>query len=293
MRLICYVVCFIFPIISFAQTVENKRCPDKLDSQSYETKNFDGNSNYSNPKINKDIEGLVKEYNINKNTPVLDVGGGYGDTTYALLRLGFDDIYLNDLSALNLTCAIENLNDNFGMAKTDIKLIPGNINDDTLIGKLPNNHFGLIIARNVLQFFDSENLNIFLLNMRDKMSNNGLIYFVVEQGFNYKALKDLESSMADYQNIQKLTFKYFRIKLKYCNKTHYANFPSDKQFLFYPCDKCVIKNSSQYVFSQLYTPTLLKMILERYGFQTLSFKIKDDNGTKAAYFELVAKYVSS
>jgi SAM-dependent methyltransferase len=279
------------------------QCPSYKDNTSYETKNLDGHSTYSHFVVSDNIGNLIKHYNISLKTPTLDVGAGYGTVTYELLNLGFKNIYTNDLSANNLKCANGYLDSKFPKLAKNIKFIPGDINKKSLIGQFTNNYFGLVVVRNVLQFFDANQLDTFLTNMSKKMSKGGYIYIVIENGSTVKLLSDIDDVMNEYEKqlsiiskttinrdqlIDERNYQYAKILYKNkCPSSDYLKFRKSKRFLFYPCNIKEYKtDTGDTVQKQLYSPVLLKLILNKYDFRTVSSHISEEGRTS---FTLIAQ----
>ena len=289
------------------------KCPKELNRISYETQDHDGRSNYSHYVVNNNIKNLVKDFNISHNTPVLDVGGGYGNTTYALMRLNFNNIYLNDLDKDNLTCASKYLNNRFHKKPDAIKYIAGDINSDKVIQQLPDNHFGLIIVRNVLQFFTANQVNTLLTTLNNKMVKGGYLYIMVENGTSTERFRKLDKQIRVFDDaikkIQPNEMQIQRIRnamvKKYypnfhCQISDYFNFSSkEKRFFFFPCNVTAGNNyNGSLLRVQLYSPLLLTKILKEYSFKTIEARIHKGNGNNDGrtsenrdYFVLIARKI--
>ncbi len=305
----------ILSVVSFLLSMHNPlyavECPKELNLVSYETQNHDGHSNYSHDVVTNNIKNLVKEYDIGRNTPVLDIGGGYGNTTYALMRLGFKNIYFNDLDKDNLACASRYLKKSFHKESSSIRYIAGDINSDKVIHQLPGNHFGLVVIRNVLQFFTAEQLNTLLISLDSKMKKNGYLYIVVENGTSSKMLHTIDAQVIAYDNaIKKLhpnaeqaqNIMDAAVRDYYpgfnCRVSDYFAFPSKEKRLFlFSCNRPG-KNTydGHVVYAQLYSPLLLTKILDKYSFKTITTQIHIGNGNNDGitsdnrdYFVLIAK----
>lgn len=269
-----------------------------------ETQNHDGHSSYSDEVITHKIEKIIKRYGINKNTSALDIGGGYGNTTYALMRENFHNIYLNDLDEDNLVCASRYLEKVFPQKYKSLTYVVGDITSNKVAQKLPNNQFGLTIIRNVLQFFTAEQINSLFLTLKKKMHQGGYLYVVVENGFPADQLHKIDNLMTAYNDsvkylrhskmeITKINNKWMEEYYpKYqCVMNDYDNFlEKNKRIFLFPCNLLAWRaDRKDFTHVQILSPILLKEIIEEYGFQTIEFKIYKEDRHRPAYFTLIAR----
>ena len=151
------------------------------------TQNNMGNSSYSDDESGSFIKSLYQQTKFDLEKPILDVGSGFGAMTYELAKLGAKNIYSNDLSQDNLNCMKKNIDSSFGEKKIKLEYLIGDINSKEVLAKLPDNAFSFIIAKNVIQFFDYNQLLSFIKNLSRKAAIHGVVVIVFENPY-YKQL---------------------------------------------------------------------------------------------------------
>lgn len=105
LQLISSFLLLIFSVPSFSMQEE---CPS-FNEISALTKNGFGNSSYEEPLLLSYFKFLADHTQFKLDQPILDVGAGYGEASYALIKLGAKNIYINDLDNRNLACLYKNI----------------------------------------------------------------------------------------------------------------------------------------------------------------------------------------
>lgn len=130
-------------------------------------------NNPKNPSLiyerdaDKNIKKLILE--LEPNSRVLDLGCGDGKDSVYFSKNGFN------VSALDFSDVIINEN------KDKYPYIDWEIYDISK-ANLPykNNEFDLIFSRLSLHYFDTDNLNSILLDIKNKMKHNSILFFTVK-----------------------------------------------------------------------------------------------------------------
>lgn len=152
------------------------QCPE-FNSGSHLTKNGMGYSSYIDPAFGIFLTGLSEHDFMDISKPILIAGAGYGAGVFQLLSSGAKYIYLNDMDNNNLYCAQEFVKSSIPEKLNNIRLLPGDINSKKIISSIPNNSLGLIYAKNLIHFFDSDKINTFFSTADHKLDKNG--YFII------------------------------------------------------------------------------------------------------------------
>lgn len=115
-------------------------------------------------KTNKKVEELVKL--LPEKGRVLDLGCGMGANSGFLANQGFDVI------------AVDKDKENIEHIKNNYPKINA-INKDILEFNFSKDKYDLILALNVLSFFDAENAKLIIKNIIGSLKENGLVYLQV------------------------------------------------------------------------------------------------------------------
>ena len=115
-------------------------------------------------KVNRWVEELVKL--LPKNSKVLDLGCGMGASSMFLSEKGFE-----------VTC-IDKDKENIEHIKKNYPEINA-INRDILDFDFPEKEYDLVLAVNLLHFFNFEDVKLLIDKIIKSLKNNGLIYLQV------------------------------------------------------------------------------------------------------------------
>ena len=148
-RYIVGLLCYIF-----VSAVIASGCPS-FDNKSdiFLTQNLYGGSTYNDKVSIALIKKIKSDIDISSLSPALDIGAGYGAFTYNALKSGIKKLYINDLSLENLSCAKQYIKNNFNTENVEVIFFAGDINQNEIISKIPDNSIMLANAGNVIHFF--------------------------------------------------------------------------------------------------------------------------------------------
>lgn len=244
-------------------------CPS-LKSDNPVTQNEYGNSSYQDDGLGLLFTRLYFKGMIAIAEPIFIAGGGYGAEAYELLRMGAQEIYINDLSTNNLICAKAHLDVKF--PKSDLKLISGDVTTNKLYHLHMKNKFGLITAKNVIQFLDGKQVDTFFNDSYSNLKQGGYLvliydnYFLTEQqtmisDINHRIDNDIKVDDAVKSGFELNTIGS---KKMHCSFDEFIKTDASIRSSGYPCvmrfDKRVIN---------LLVPSEVHRILSTKGFNVL------------------------
>jgi SAM-dependent methyltransferase len=270
-----YIILFFFTILISTQVVSApfESCP-VFNDEYVLTQNDNGNSTYTSSGFADFLKSLHNATKFDLEKPILDVGAGYGGATFQLIKLGARNIYFNDLDIRNIKCASKYLEKVFGNKVVKIKYIPGDISNEEVISKLPDDKFSLIYAIDVIHFFKTSQLFRFIQMMNQKASKGAIVVIAFENKY-IEQLNKLITNIFDahekFPNVPidiVVKHGYNKATIFHMNRTcsfkAYKQAPYAMKIPGFPCEIPV--DSGTY---QLLSPVMVKGLMEAGGFRVL------------------------
>jgi SAM-dependent methyltransferase len=260
-------------------------CP-VADDQQHQTVNSYGLSSYTNNFSLEFIEKLDSSFEINKNSPVLDIGSGLGEFSYNSLKAGVTKIYVNDMDEQNMLCLKNNLNKTFPRNTNNITYITGSFIEEDVASKVPDNSMGFIHAKNVIHFFTFEEMFKFTEISNRKLRKDGFLFIVFENKYldEQRKLIDLINKQLEASKSNNLNDQNHIIENAYnsysmgdhnykCSSKTFSETPNEIKLIGFPCQiNRSEQNSNAYpAFKhyQLIIPEILANLLEIKGFKNI------------------------
>lgn len=162
-----------------------------------------GNSSFEDTNMEPFLTGLYLQKGLSTAKPAVIFGAGYGAGLPALMRIGVKTIFLNDLSSENLVCVSKYLEKNFPKWRGEVNYLKGDVTNKDFVSSIPDNNFGLVYAKNLIQFLRPKEIYDFFNIINKKLQNFGFFLFVFENPI----LED-ELNMANNINTELMQTKY-------------------------------------------------------------------------------------
>lgn len=232
------------------------------------TQNNLGNSSYQDEKLGQFFKKILSPTLL--KDPLFIAGAGYGSEAYELLKIGAQEIYLNDLSVGNLVCASENLNTKF--PGSNVKYVYGDITSNELYHSGMKNNLGLISAKHVINQFDSKQIDTFLNDSYDNLKPGGLLLIIYGNHFE----NEQQTMIADIRHLinegktldESVKEGFIRNTIgpekMHCSYNDFIKTDSSIRSSGYPC---IIRADT--VTHNLLIPEEMEKILSRKGFHVL------------------------
>lgn len=196
------IVFVLFTVFLTQPVLSQHFCP-YAPKKSIMTINNMGKSSFEDQSMEPFLDGLYSQKALSTSKPVVIFGAGYGAGLPTLIRIGVKTIFLNDLSSENLFCVSKSLEQNFPNWKGQINYLRGDVTNKNFISSIPGNNFGLVYAKNLIQFLRPNEVYEFFYMVHKKLQKFGFFLFVFENPI----LQD-ELYMANSINTELLQTKY-------------------------------------------------------------------------------------
>lgn len=268
----------IFSINSFSEMRGN--CPS-LDFLSARTLNKKGNSSYSNSVLFEIFNILIKSYHLNLRSPILDIGSGYGEAPFELIKMGANNIYVNELDSLNMECIKKSISLAYSNNGNKLHYLAGDITAQLIESQLPNHYFGFINAKNVIHLLSYHQLISFIKILNKKSSRNGLVMIVFENPYKNELRFLINSIYGAREKFQKYDINeiveglYDRFTFKgkrHCSSEAYQKAPAGMKLPGFPCELPVSSGVGQ-----LLLPEIIIDLMTAGGFDTILTKSQSDH----------------
>lgn len=245
-----------------------------------------GKSSFEDKNMEPFLEGLYLQKGLLTTKPVVIFGAGYGAGLPALIRIGVKTIFLNDLSSENLVCVSKYLEKNFPKWKGQVIYLKGNVTNKDFVSSIPDNNFGLVYAKNLIQFLRPNEIYDFFYIIHKKLQKFGFFLFVFENpiledelymanNINMELMQIKDKSSVD---VDKKILAYFnkssfgRAGLK-CYAKDYLNTDISIRSSWWPCS---IHKDDKHITYLL--PEQTKNLLLKIGFKEVDFiRLKDES----------------
>ena len=181
-RIVFYKKSIIFTFISvflIPLALSQGFCPH-TPKKSIMTFNNMGKSSFEDQGMERFLEELYLQHALSTNKPVAIFGAGYGAGLPSLIRIGVKTIYLNDLSSENLFCVRNYLEQNFPKWPGVVNYLKGDVTNKEFVSSIPDNNFGLVYAKNLVQFLTPNEIYDFFNTVNKKLEKFGFFIFVFE-----------------------------------------------------------------------------------------------------------------